>query len=458
MSRLSIDFLENSFLFLNKNTANMYADYSDAAVVVELQRYKSFIDANLKNAIDEIDKSRNHINVVIDTFGLLPDANRYKQMALYMNQVVIPDPIYELSSKSIEKNDTISSFMGMLDKGEINRNNLIAAVNYVKGIAALIKAGFAILLPITRIHERGDDIPIVKSESLFSELLPPNLLEIYKSSARVHNIKRTNNKMVVDVEGPLTTGTTICINFDGTFGNNGMVYQYTNVKLVEDDGKGKCVLRFTIPDSIEEKAFNTWVEQSINQAAARHFRAREAELLLAREMGCMYLTDSTLTAEALRCVVDNNDDGERTSAAISLDLPVIESLTAEDIIEIRNNYGDAFENFRNDLNLKLSKLNDIDDNTIFLKTVQQIENEIINTTIQDLEKEKRKLSKMLHWDAAATVGTLVASYYTGGLTTVGSVAALANGIKDFGKYRVEVKEHNGFFMWKLKERASKYTV
>ena len=41
---------------------------------------------------------------------------------------------------------------------------------------------------------------------------------------------------------------------------------------------------------------------------------------------------------------------------------------------------------------------------------------------------------------------------------VGAAAAFVKGISDVGKYYTDVKEHNGLFLWKLNNQASKYEI
>ena len=117
MSISSVEFLENSFLFASKHVENEYASFSDDDIRTELDRYRDYVSANLQNTINKIDRENLHINTVIDSFGTLPDAETYKQMALYMNQVVVPDALFEFALKEkTDKNNPINSFMGCSSK------------------------------------------------------------------------------------------------------------------------------------------------------------------------------------------------------------------------------------------------------------------------------------------------------------------------------------------------------
>ena len=78
--------------------------------------------------------------------------------------------------------------------------------------------------------------------------------------------------------------------------------------------------------------------------------------------------------------------------------------------------------------------------------------------VQEVEKEYRKIARTLKLDALAMSGSLVASFTTGGLTTIGAVTSFIKGISDVSKYYTEVHENNGFFLWKINKLAEKHRV
>ena len=144
--------------------------------------------------------------------------------------------------------------------------------------------------------------------------------------------------------------------------------------------------------------------------------------------------------------------------ALQLDLPVLNQLPITDILNIRNNYGEAFHNFRNELNSKLLSLDSIDNVESFRRQLDTISYELNNLQVKEVEKEYRKISRTLKLDALALTGSLIASFATGGITAVGAAGAFVKGISDIGKYYTDVHEHNGLFLWKLNNQAKKYEV
>ena len=139
-------------------------------------------------------------------------------------------------------------------------------------------------------------------------------------------------------------------------------------------------------------------------------------------------------------------------------MPVIDQLPITDILEIRNNYGDAFHNFRNELNAKLVRVDSIKDPDVFRQQLDAISYELNNIQVKEIEKEYRKINRTLKLDVLALTGSLIISFATGGITTVSAAGAVVKGMSDLGKYYTDVSEHNGLFLWKLNDRAKKYRL
>ncbi len=316
------------------------------------------------------------------------------------------------------------------------------------------------MLPISLIHESPKEIGINYSPTAFSDVIPAQILEKYRSIAKVYNLEKSDKGLIMDPQKTLKVGTQIYVDFPDEIKTMGCMYQYMLQEVVDyDESTGLAQFRMYIPDTIDEATFYHWVNQSINQAANNHFKEKYAELVLAQKCGCMYLTQSPLTSNILQTVIEHpSKECEIANMAMKLDLPVINKLPITDILEIRNNYGEAFHNFRNELNSKLVGLETLKDSESFKQQLDTISYELSNIQVKDVEKECRKIGRTLKLDALACTGSLITSYATGGITAVGAAAAFVKGISDLGKYYTEVQEHNGLFLWKLNNQARKYEV
>lgn len=460
MSKKCLLFLLESFLYSNECVESAYSKYLDSQIVSELQRYREFVLENAEDIQNEIKQTHEKLNVSIESFNSLPTEETYKQLVLYMDQVVIPDPLFELTETKNAFSDVVGEYMGLQKTPCIEREKLIDVIDYIKCIVPLIEGGFVVMLPISLIHEAPKELAVNYSPTSFSNVIPAPVLAFYRSIAKVYNLEKCKNGLQMDPEKPLVLGTRIYIDFPDDIKSNGCIYQYMLQEVVEyDEDTKKALLRMYIPDTIDVRTFNAWVNQSINQAANHHFREKYSELVLARKSGCMYLSRSPLTAKILQMAIEKpSKDAELSSIALQLDLPVLNQLPVTDILEIRNNYGEAFHNFRNELNAKLIGLDAICDADAFRHQLDAISYELNNLQVKEVEKEYRKIIRSLKLDAVALTGSLIASYATGGITAIGAAGAFVKGISDISKYYTDVRENNGLFLWKINKQARKYEV
>ena len=451
----------NSFLYFSDAVENNYSAYQDEEIVSELQKYREYVLKNIEDIQGEIRHTHDKLNVNIETFKTLPTEDIYKQLVLYMDQVVIPDPLFELTEARSSFNNTMGEYIGLKKvENNFNRQKLVDTINYIKCIYPLIASDFVVMLPISLMHEGPKEICINYSPTAFSDVIPPPILDYYRSIARIYNLEKNESGLFVCSDQALKLGTKIYIDFLDDQKSSGSIYQYSSMQVVGFDEKtNRALMRYWEPDSITEAEFNCWVNQSINQSANHHFNEKYAELVLAQKCGCMYLSRSSLTAKVLQMAIDKpSKDSELANFAMQFDLPVVDELPITDILEIRNNYGEAFHNFRNELNSKLIGLDAISDPDALKRQLDTISYELSNLQIKEVEKEYRKIKRTLKFDALAFTGSLIASFATGGITAVGAAGAFVKGVSDISKYYTDVQEHNGLFLWKLDKQARKYEL
>lgn len=459
MSKKALEFLENSFLFNTTSRDNIYSMYSDNDIYSELQRYREYILLSADEIRSEVRNDDNKLNVCIESCKELPTEDMYKQLILYMDQVIIPDPIFDLAEPKSPFSETAGQLMGFSTHEKVNKNKLCDLVDYIVCIIPLIDAGFVVMVPLTHIHERTE-IPILYSPTAFSDVIPKNILEYYRSIARVKNLESSEKGLIVKDEENLHLGTRILVEFADEDRLTGHLYQYMTTKVLDYDKKsGEAKFVFEPADSISEIEFTTWVNQSVNQAANTCFDKIYKELIFSKLYGCMYLTKSNIVSKTLNKVIDRpSKKAELATMGLSVDLPVTNQVLMKDLISIRSNYGDAFHNFRTELNSKLLSLDFCSDAESLCRQIETISYELNNIQVQEVEKEYRKISRTLKLDIVSMTGSLIASFATGGITAIGAAGAFVKGVTDVSKYFADVHEHNGYFLWKLNRQANKYQI
>lgn len=450
MANTAFDFLIESFLFDERYIEDNFRMVSEQELSSELQKYREHIQENYIDIVDEI-QNESELNVTIESAGELPNEQLLKQLALYMDKVVISDTIFEITPTKSEMHIPMSKLMGVKSNSEIDRIQLSRKAKYMKWTTPLVATQFVKYVPISLIHEPPKELPILYSSDNFSSELSEELYKFFYENSKVSNVIIKDGIMRYKENDKLAVGTTIAIGFDREHIRKGHIYQFMASKIRNFDEKtGKFEIMQYIPDSISYNDFENWVTNSINRAAISEFRTTLNEAILAKKLKCMYMAKSQFTSDLLsQTIAKNSVNSDLANLSMKLDLPILNEISVKDLVSIRTDSGEAFYNFRTELNSKLLSLRGLTDKDELQRKIENISYEMNQIQVDQVKKEYRKIVKSFGVDAVVLTGSLVTSFFTGGLTLIGAAGALAKGGADYVKYLNGVKENNGYFLWKL---------
>lgn len=98
MSHINFDFLTESFLF-GSGIEDKFNMVSDSELERELNRYREYVISNMGEIRREVIYDSKKIAVTIESFSERPGEELLKQLALYVDVVIISDPLFELTEK-----------------------------------------------------------------------------------------------------------------------------------------------------------------------------------------------------------------------------------------------------------------------------------------------------------------------------------------------------------------------
>ena len=200
--------------------------------------------------------------------------------------------------------------------------------------------------------------------------------------------------------------------------------------------------------------FEAWVQQSVNQAGGDVLGHLQVDLVHAAHSRSMFLTESAFLADLLRLRSDPTLSEEVAQFALQLDLPVLAGISVEDLMRVRNEYGEAFHAFRLTLQRHLSELRTLQDPFVIEKKLQNLQHELEEVQVADVRREARRVRREVLRSLAIGTVSVAAAVPTTGLSLTGLVPAADAASRAAADYRYRVREHPAFFLWKLKSRAS----
>lgn len=446
MSHVCYDYLTESLLFSGA-AENNFADISEEELRKQLDQYRSYVLEHRQEINEEILSSQFKVSVVLDSFQKLPDENLLKQLSLYIDCIMVSDPIFELTETASTSTKVMSQFYGMDREDSIDREKLSNAVIYMKKVALLIACDFIKFIPSSFLHEAPKEIPIRFDPNGFRDALPSQLMEYLRNKIDVRNIGERGR---IYLDEPLQIGTVIYLYFPELLDTyNGEAVAYQKVVPVETGNDGSFKIRIEKATSISKSEFAAWVEQSKNTACLQLCKEMTADILNACELKAMYMTSSPFKASILSKDVQNESNKSKiANLSLNIDLPVFDGVPIDTIVDIRTKYGESFSNFRTELGQKLVGLNTADEDNL-RNELNSISYEINETCVNNINKEVRSFRRHLGVDATIVLGSLISNYFTGGMTLLGATLAIADGLKEYASNGADLRKQPGYFLWKI---------
>ena len=190
MGTTIFDFLTESFLFDDANREDCYASVAEADLLDELARYRQHVLANLPALRQEIALTMSRLKVFGARYSLSID--KLKQSALYLDQVVLSDPLFAQSRESSSASDRVVRFLGVPNNREVDRRGLADAASKMKALTPMVAADYVKFFPVSYYFEPDEEIPLVHSDTGFADALPTHILSKYQENADVNSLRKTD--------------------------------------------------------------------------------------------------------------------------------------------------------------------------------------------------------------------------------------------------------------------------
>jgi hypothetical protein len=179
MSRDAFDFLTESILWSESDRSDEFAALRDDEIKTELGRYRAHVLARPTPVASDLAVAMSAREYRAPSEGLL------KRSVLYSNEVLLPDPVFELSDWTRDH----LFVPGMRERAP--RAELAAAARFMHRLTPLVRMGRVRFVPTTRVHEGPERPVLVHAEDAFASLVPERLREWFRSRAVIRKVARS---------------------------------------------------------------------------------------------------------------------------------------------------------------------------------------------------------------------------------------------------------------------------
>jgi hypothetical protein len=456
MGSQTFDFLTDSFLFQDDLIQSQFSTVTESEIKKEIARYRGFCLSKQSELEQEVLSGESNLNVISDVE--MPDVKLLKQNAFYINQHIINDPLFAIGCKENDFSKAINSYFDS-DSKEMNTIVLTKIVTYLKQLTPMVVADYVKLLPVNIFLEPPEQLPILYSENLFSDVLPSSLIKFFRENTVIHSLDRAKGDPSSIRLKELKPSREIMVRFNNHTDNGYgyILWESEFEALDEQEGLFKTVMN--LPDDPPDlDTFSNWVNQSFNLSCKQAYDEIFERSLIADRFNASYLTESRFVFDLLSQFfsIKNDIPTNTANVLLNIELPFLEKVDTSALMEIRMNYGEEFQNFRLYLDRQFRDLRLVKDpNELKLKAENAL-HELNDVQIQAINQKVGQIRKSAAFDAVVLVGGLLAAVQTGswsiaGLATVATVAA--RGAKPFVDYSSQVKQNPAFFLWQALKKS-----
>lgn len=450
MLNYAYDFLNESILFDQKLFKKKYHGIPDTRLEQELIRYREY-------CVNILPKIRNSFRTNKDTLscimtGNMSDITHLKQAALYLEEAIVPDPIFQLTDFRSSPTEAMLSFMGIESSPKIDRVKLTEAIIKIIELRPLVTGGYVKLYPVSFELEQEEKIPLFYSDINFENCLPPDILEKYRLNADVRSVQNDNGRMLVMRD--LYPCRNISIHFKGMETGFTMGYMLNPAVFEPTDKKNEFSIiqkKSSLPPSKED--FEIWVSQSINQTAKNHFINLNKRMALCDYLDSMFITEHQFESNLLKMNLGSADIKSNTlNCMFQMDIPFLEKVSSTDLMSIRNDNGESFQSFRLELEKGLRTARYESDPNRVRAIIDDTKHELFEVQMSQIEPQIKYLKKTHLADASIAIAGLGLSVVTGGFSLLATGMALAHGYKSYNDYQSKVTANPSHFLWQVRQK------
>ena len=447
MGSLAYNFLTESILFDEDNLNTSFKSISENILLSELEKYRNYILANSESLLEDIRNFDSSLKV-FSTIDKIPQ-DTLIQSALYIEQFIIDDPLFKFTNQHHEQSTEMGTYLGY-DAPSLDINRIASTLKFLKKITPMIAGDYIKLIPVSLIFEPRKETPIFYSANQFENELPPSLINFFKKNAIVHSMERNPGggwKSLTKQD--YTPG--ILINFKE--GNDlGMLFHYMEQQVLRKIGENSFETGMKLAEyPMEAAVWNNWVKQSINRTAINVVDKVYTEIIIASDLNATYIADNQFTANLIQENFETIENPQTitTKQVLNLNLPFIDKINIQKLMDIRNFEQETFTNFRMELEKNFRELRFISDEKELLERQQNILHELGVVQVSKINAKLGQLKRKALLDSTILIGGLAGSVITSGWSLIGSALAMVSGYKSYIEYKESLTSNPSYLLWKV---------
>lgn len=448
-----LEFLEGSFLFEQKHVDTTYQAISEEAFSKEVFLYlnsqihaANLLAASPRSLIrTRLERNRHEEKHVA----------ALKNLALYVDQVLVNDALYEeLVSQCppeevnlFKKSRLSNALAAETGEGSPFKEKVARNSKRILKRKLAYTSGFLKPIPFARIQ----------SDPPMQAVFPQELLDWAESQAVVHSLRFEEDRITMTGRGVTEEAEGLEVGFEGY---EGMIFKLHGIMRRDFQAGPEGVRLQFNPVSARElllKALPGYIKADAQEVLERLALDYEVSLWLK----ATYIANNPFTAGFLdRCLGDAPHSIPETTSKIvmNLELPNVAALQLDTLLEARQKDGEAFKNFRVELEARLREFAGIQDASALQRKVTNVSHELHEVQLLKIRNTVASLHRNFLGDAAVNVVSLGIAWLTGGWGWAAPAVTAARMAKNLNDHQAKVRENPCYFLWKMSPEGQAYRL
>ena len=447
MGSITYNFLANSILFDNREIDNLYSSLTDSQLENILHDYREHCLSNITDLTKEVADNKSSLKV-LSSIEEMP-YETLKQGALYFDQFIIYDPLFQKSNPRSQATDVLSEYLGF-QQHKIDRKGIADTAKLLKSITPMIAADFVKILPLSKPFEPPKDIPLNLPINYYADELPKELMQYCRERTIIKSMRQTEKGWQILDKQDLTPS--IFVTFQDIESHKGMIYNYFYQEFEKTEDANTFIAKMKLADyPMDKKVWEVWAFQSANSSAKAIVDKVYLENLIANELKATYLTNNSFTANLLTTNLLAKETVETASATqfMNIELPFLDKVDIDKLMTIRTFEADVFTNFRTELERQFRELRTVSDPYEIKLRQENIIHELADVQVKKINQKLSSLKRKGFVDAVLLLGGLAGTVQTAGWSLLASALATFTGYKTYQDYKDNLTENPSYLLWKV---------
>jgi len=447
---LITDFIAGSPLFDEKEAASNYSRLSKESFLNELHTY---LNVQVEETARCAKENQSGLSTRLEA-NRNPEKQKrsLKNLALYVDRICLDDPLY-LELFSGERPDIgIEGFMepkGLLEQSPPSKADGVGLKTAVaKQVLAMMKyrravmAGQIRFLPFHRMQASAPSNEIA---------VATDILDWIKNQAKVHSVTFKDCGVMVGDEGLHDDSAGVHIDFKGYEGMSiGIRIVGERVFKGGPSGSQGISLKTDGRRKELEELLPSYIQEASEEMAVNFI----FETVKARCLGLKYVANSDFTSELLKNLYNTKDTtiaDDTSDYLMEIELPFLDQISLQELLLIRENEGEAFKNFRVELEAKLRDFGSIKEPEQLRIKLRNLAHELQDVQIRKIQSAVSTLKSNFKSDLILNAATLgVAMFVPGGQLATGALPlTIGKMTKSLYDQQTKIRENPCYFVWKL---------